>query len=623
MLNDDQSAVDYLLVGGGGGGGISVQGDFRAGGGGAGGLIYTTNTSIPAGTYPIVVGSGGRAAPGNAGTVAEISGGNGGDTIAFSTTATGGGGGGGRWSANIIIDAASCNDPGGITDAFDGGSGGGGSVNACTGSTTNSGQGNNGGGATNAGGGGGGGAVAVGGSGAVSGLGLGGTGRSITITGSAVTYATGGDGARSGRTPENKVAGSGNGGDGGVSASPPTAGANGVVVVVLPSVSIHPLTLEEGTTETTSTKIAIHLGAFEFDDFLTTAVITATATSFFDGYENLFAEEPSFSFSDGNNSTLVETLEMAFQLKPFVSGITTFTIAITDDGKPEVGNPRTGAIQVVMDVLASNDEPSIVFSSNPVTVDEDSASTLNSVFVLSLGPGEIDDIFSTTLSEVIITNDVNGVLSSTPKLVVQSDEAGRTTLDLTYQTAADAFGTATLSVKLVDQYNGSNPEVLPVNTSVTTSLQIIVTPVNDTPTITSTALITLSEDSQNITTEVLIFDLGVFEIQDSVDSSASTMTEISGAAVFRSTPVINTTGVLATNSTGVLSLEAINLAADQVGTATLVIELFDTAAGGDYRGGALSTTVSITIAVKQVNDTPTITTVFPMAVDEDSGSTSC
>ena len=240
-VKEDLEDVDYLLVGGGGGGGISVQGDFRAGGGGAGGLIYQQGQSISAGSYPIVIGSGGRGAPGGAATVAALSGGNGGNSTAFGQTALGGGGGGGRWSANIAIDPNTCAGLG-VTTAFDGGSGGGGSVDACTGLTSNPQQGTNGGGATNAGGGGGGGAASAGVGGGTTGDG--GAGLVISISGSSVTYATGGDGIRSGRTPANKTAGTGDGGDGGVTATPPTAGASGVVAlsILFTSIDIRSLT---------------------------------------------------------------------------------------------------------------------------------------------------------------------------------------------------------------------------------------------------------------------------------------------------------------------------------------------------------------------------------------------
>ena len=53
------SLVDYLMVGAGGGGGATGSGNCGHGGGGAGGLVYRTGETISAGTYSIVIGTGG------------------------------------------------------------------------------------------------------------------------------------------------------------------------------------------------------------------------------------------------------------------------------------------------------------------------------------------------------------------------------------------------------------------------------------------------------------------------------------------------------------------------------------------------------------------------------------
>ena len=81
--------VDYLVVGGGGGGGGRI-----GGGGGAGGLLTNVGLAglpIVAGTYPVVVGSGG--AGGSA--ASSWDGGDGGPSSVFGIVAVGGGGGGG------------------------------------------------------------------------------------------------------------------------------------------------------------------------------------------------------------------------------------------------------------------------------------------------------------------------------------------------------------------------------------------------------------------------------------------------------------------------------------------------------------------------------------------------
>ena len=97
--------VEYLIVAGGGSGGSGRH----AGAGGAGGLV-TGFTTITSGTYPIVVGAGGTAAPAN-GDSSVVNGNNGGNSVAFGLTALGGGRGGGH--------------PGPTESGASGGSGGG------------------------------------------------------------------------------------------------------------------------------------------------------------------------------------------------------------------------------------------------------------------------------------------------------------------------------------------------------------------------------------------------------------------------------------------------------------------------------------------------------------------
>jgi len=100
-----------LVVGGGGAGGSFNPGSYGGGGGGAGGVRYIPSISLPGGTYPIKVGSGGQGgnpynAPKNGGDVPQPTGGgsssifNSGNANSVpSITATGGGAGGGGGEA--------------------------------------------------------------------------------------------------------------------------------------------------------------------------------------------------------------------------------------------------------------------------------------------------------------------------------------------------------------------------------------------------------------------------------------------------------------------------------------------------------------------------------------------
>ena len=80
---DQDTEVDFLLVGGGGGGSGGRSGSNEGGGGGAGGLIYQEGITFKAGTYTITVGEGGVEAS------------NGEDSIISNIALAYGGGGGG------------------------------------------------------------------------------------------------------------------------------------------------------------------------------------------------------------------------------------------------------------------------------------------------------------------------------------------------------------------------------------------------------------------------------------------------------------------------------------------------------------------------------------------------
>lgn len=246
--------VDYLVVAGGGGGGNSVQSAYAGGGGGAGG--YRTGTvTLPVGTIPATVGTGGASNTSGLDSVL--------DTI---TSIGGGRGVGTNWDAS-------------------GGSGGGGYYGAAAPNNGTAGQGYSGGGGTSpytgASGycsGGGGGAGSVGGNGTTSVGGVGGTGASSAITGVSTTYAGGGGGAAyaggtgglggssiggvgragGGGVGGNAVANTGSGGGGGGgTASAGGTGSSGIIVIR------YAYSAEDGTADIDSTSITPTLYAPE------------------------------------------------------------------------------------------------------------------------------------------------------------------------------------------------------------------------------------------------------------------------------------------------------------------------------------------------------------------------
>jgi alpha-tubulin suppressor-like RCC1 family protein len=193
---------DILIVGGGGGGG-------NFGGGGGGGILYGTNISVPAGSYTILVGSGG-----STGT-------KGNSTIAFGATVYGGG-----FGANFLNRGGSGGSGGGAggTGNNSGDNVAGTVIHAIKGSILQSATSyaNNGGIGGNtwysmygSGGGGGGGAGSVGSNGVAAGSGgNGGNGILINISGNSYYWSGGGGGTSTQTSGGNGGLGGGGGGKG-------------------------------------------------------------------------------------------------------------------------------------------------------------------------------------------------------------------------------------------------------------------------------------------------------------------------------------------------------------------------------------------------------------------------
>lgn len=97
---DQDTEVDFLVVGGGGGGSRGLSGSWEGGGGGAGGLIYQEGITFKAGTYTITVGEGGvESSNGEDSIISNMAlayGGGGGGLSINDNGNSGGSGGGGR-----------------------------------------------------------------------------------------------------------------------------------------------------------------------------------------------------------------------------------------------------------------------------------------------------------------------------------------------------------------------------------------------------------------------------------------------------------------------------------------------------------------------------------------------
>jgi len=215
FITDTALTVDYLIVGGGGAGGM---GNGGGGGGGAGGYISATSQSLAAGTFAVVVGTGGT------GIASNIDGAGGHGTDSSFNSQIGGGGAGGPAQDTAGVAGNTANGGSGSGNSGGPGTGAGGAAGTQgTASAGGSGTDNNGGGGGGAGGAGG---NAVG----TSAPGNGGVGlpNDIVVDGTNVYYAGGGGGSTE-TTASGSTGGNGGGGNGGIqpSSTNATDGADG------------------------------------------------------------------------------------------------------------------------------------------------------------------------------------------------------------------------------------------------------------------------------------------------------------------------------------------------------------------------------------------------------------
>ncbi len=257
----------------------------------------------------------------------------------------------------------------------------------------------------------------------------------------------------------------------------------------------------------------------------------------------------------------------------------------TANGGDDTSNPQTSEIIVT----PVNDEPSFT-AGGDVTVNEDSgAYSATWATAISAGPNE----GSQTLT-FFVSNDDNSLFSAQPSI-------DATTGVLTFTPAANASGSATVSVYLMDDGGTANGGD---DTSPTVTFTITVDPVNDEPSFTAGDDVTVLEDSGSYNAAwATAISAGPNETQN-----LTFFVSNDNNGLFSAQPAIDASGNL-----------TFTVAADAFGDATVSVYLMDD--GGTANGGDdTSPTVTFTITVDPVNDAPSFTSGGDVTVNEDSGA---
>ena len=259
------------------------------------------------------------------------------------------------------------------------------------------------------------------------------------------------------------------------------------------------------------------------------------------------------------------------------NGSATVTVSLHDNG----GGVDTSADQTfTITVSAVNDAPSFTKGANEA-VNEDAGpqSVLGWAFAITAGPNE-----SGQAIDFIVTNDNNALFSAQPAVSASGT--------LTYTPAADAYGSATVTVSLHDSGGTANGGV---DTSAPQTLTITVNAVNDVPSFTKGANQSVAVDSgpKTVTGWATAFSAGpANESGQALDFIVTN----DNNALFLAQPAVGSTGTL-----------TFTPATSATGSATVTVRIHDD--GGTANGG-VDTSAPQTFTI----------TVSNQAIDFGSGS---
>lgn len=314
---------------------------------------------------------------------------------------------------------------------------------------------------------------------------------------------------------------------------------------------------------------------------------TGWATGISDGDPDL-SQTLTFNVSNDNNSL--------FSVQPAINaagtltytpaadqnGTAVVTITLSDNGSGVAPNVNTSAAQTFnITVNQINDAPFFTKGADE-SVNEDAGLQTVAGWATGINDGDPDLVQTLTFS---VSNDNNALFSVQPTLTP--------TGTLSYTPAANANGTATVTVILSDNGSGVAPNV---NTSPAQNFSITINPVNDAPTISVISNQTINEDN---TTGNVAFTIG--DIETAAGSLVVTATSS------------NTTLVPNGNITlgGAGPSRTINVApaADLSGVTTITVNVSD---------GTQTTPRTFTVTVNSVNDAPTISAIADQSIAEDT-----
>jgi hypothetical protein len=267
------------------------------------------------------------------------------------------------------------------------------------------------------------------------------------------------------------------------------------------------------------------------------------------------------------------------------NGSTSFTYRASD------GVATSNVATVTVTVTAVNDAPSFTKGADQ-TVNEDAGAQSVSGWATAISAGPANESSQTVSFE--ITANTNAALFSTQPAV---SPAGT----LTYTPAANAFGNATITLRIKDNGGTANGGV---DASATQTFTITVMAVNDAPSFTKGADETVLEGSGAHTVTGWATAISAGPANESGQTLTFQITANTNTGLFSVQPAVSATGTL-----------TYTLAATGSGVATVTVRLQDN--GGTTNGGVnISPSQSFLITVTAANAAPVLAAIGNKFVDE-------
>jgi hypothetical protein len=264
------------------------------------------------------------------------------------------------------------------------------------------------------------------------------------------------------------------------------------------------------------------------------------------------------------------------------SGSATITVTVDDGQAANNTVVRTFTVAVNL----ANIPPTLTAIGN-ISINEDAAA-VQTVSLSGIGSGSVSE--NQTL--IVTATSSNPSLIPNPTVSYVSPD---TTGSLSFMPAANATGTATISVTVNDGHAVSN--------TLTRAFTVTVNPVNDTPTLGSIADATVNEDAGAQTVSLSGIGTGATN-----ETQTLTITAVSSNPGLVPNPTVNYASPSATGSLNFTPVANAN------GTATITVTVNDGQAANN------TATRTFTVTVNPANDAPTLNAVANVSIGENSGA---